>query len=216
MDHRQRVLTVVILTLVISFSVGFVSEYVRDTMTFSWAIDVGEEFVFDIVVMGNTSTGTTVLPPPYAIMNNTRISVEVISLPNVSTILYSGPFIETVVDHLKTNASFVNGTEIPVQYYDGINSLVSDCLLPVGGWIHLDAFFPNQLERPIMNRESYLSAHMRSFFFFGYKSNTTNYELEWHGLIDLATGIPNTVSFSIIDLGQPWNHFYTVTMTLVE
>ena len=215
MDHRQRILAVAILTIVITLSVGFVTEYVRQSMTFSWAIEEGDEFIFAVVVTGNRTTGTQVLPPPFADMNNTRIAVEIVSLPNVTITFYARNFIENIVEHLKTSSRFANGTDIPSEYYYTINKHVSQCVLPIGGWSHLDSFFPNQVDRPIMNQESYISAHLRNSFFFGYKSNTSNYESEWHGIIDLDNGVPLIASFWIYQEGQPWSYSYTVTMTLV-
>jgi hypothetical protein len=216
MDHRQRILAAVIITIIISFSVGFVSEYIRESMVFSWAIEEGDEFDFDVTVKGNMTAGLTVIPPPYASMNNTRISVQIVSLPNVSIIFYASSFIENVVQYSKTSTSFVNGTSIPISNYAEINTLMSRCILPIGGWGHLDLLFPNQFDRPIMNQESYISTHLRTSILFGYKSNTSSYEFEWQGIIDLDRGVPLTAFFRIHQVGQPWIHSYTVEMTLVD
>ena len=215
MDHRQRILTVVILTIVITLSVGFVTEYVRQSMTFSWAIEEGDVFIFDVSVTGDTSTNTTTLPPPLAAMNNTRIAVEIISLPNVTITFYARNFIENIVGHMKTSSTFSNGTSIPIGYYFPINVHVSRSMLPIGGWSHLDAFFPNEIDRPLLEDESYLSARLRDSFYFGYSSNETLEQSEWHGIIDLNTGVPQIVSFWIRRINQPWTSTYNVTMSLV-
>ena len=215
MDHRQRILAVVILTIVITLSVGFATEYVRQSMTFSWAIEEGDVFIFDVSVTGDTSTNTTTLPPPLASMNNTRIAVEIISLPNVTITFYARNFIENIVEHVKTTSTFVNGTSIPIAYYFPINIHVSMSMLPIGGWSHLDSFFPNEVDRPILEYESYLSARLRDSFYFGYSSNETLDQSEWHGIIDLNTGVPQIVSFWIRRISQPWTSTYNVTMSLV-
>jgi hypothetical protein len=215
MDYRQRILAVVILTLVITLSVGFVTEYARQSITFFWAIDEGDEFIFDVMVKGNTTTGSTVLPPLFAEMNNTRISLEIFSLPNVSVIFYGESFIENVVEHLKISSSFMNGSAIPTEYRFTINTHVSNCFLPIGGWSHLDSLFPNEVDRTINESESYLSAHQRSSFFFGYSSIAAYDSHEWHGIVDLETGVPSIVSFLIYREGQPWSYYYNVTMSLV-
>ncbi|MHA1964654.1 MAG: hypothetical protein ACW97G_08740 [Candidatus Thorarchaeota archaeon] len=215
MDHRRRILAVVILTVMIALSVGFVTEYVRQSMTFYWAIEEGDVFIFDVTVTGNTTTGTTTLPSQLISMNNTRITVVIISLPNVTITFYARNFIEDIVMQLKTRSTFVNGTDIPSEYYFEFNTHVSRSMLPVGGWSHLDLFFPNEIDRPIMEHESYLSARLRNSFYFGYSSNETNEASEWHGIIDLTTGVPQIVSFWLYQTNQPWTIWYNVTMSRV-
>jgi hypothetical protein len=214
MDHRQRILAVVILTIVISLSVGFVTEYVRQSMTFSWAIEEGDDFIFDVIVTGQT-TNSTVHPLPFADMNNTRISVEIVSLPNVSIVFYSRPFLENIVEHTKTSSRFINGTEIPSERRFTINRHVSQCVLPIGGWLHLDSFFPNHIDRPFMEHESYLSVFRKPFFYFGYSENETIEAQRWYGIIDLETGVPLIVSFWLYGTSQALTYWYNVTMNLV-
>jgi hypothetical protein len=199
----------------ITFSVGFATEYVRQSMTFEWAIEEGDMFVFDVLVKGNTTTGTQSLPPELLSMNNTRIAVEIISLPNVTITFYSDDFIDNIVEQQKTSTTFVNGTSIPSEYYYAINSHLSWCMLPIGGWTHLDAFFPNDLHRPFMEHESYLSARFRNYFYFGYSLNETYLQSKWYGIFDLNTGIPQIVSFWEYRTSQPWTHWHNVTMSLV-
>ncbi|MHA2080098.1 MAG: hypothetical protein ACW99H_03025, partial [Candidatus Thorarchaeota archaeon] len=83
------------------------------------------------------------------------------------------------------------------------------------GWSQLDLFFPNEIDRPIMEHESYLSARLRNSFYFGYSSNETNEASEWHGIIDLTTGVPQIVSFWLYQTNQPWTIWYNVTMSRV-
>jgi hypothetical protein len=215
MDHRQRIFAAVILTFVISLSVGFVTEYVRQSMTFSWAIEEGDDFIFDVIVTGQTTNSTEDPPLPFVDMNNTRISVEIISLPNVSITFYSRPFLENIVEHTKTSSRFVNGTDIPAVHRFTINRHISQCVLPIGGWLHLDSFFPNQIDRPFMEHESYLSVFRRASFYFGYSENETYEAQEWFGIIDLETGVPVIVSFWFYRTNQVWTYWYNVTMSLV-
>jgi hypothetical protein len=215
MDHRQRILAVVILTFVITLSFGVVTENVRQSMTFSWAIEEGDIFIFDVSVTGNISTGTQALPPGLLVMNNTRIAVEIISLPNVTITFYASDFIENVVEHMKTSSTFVNGTSIPSEFYYAINTHLSKCMLPIGGWTHLDSFFPNDLHRPFMEHESYLSARFRNSFYFGYSLNETTLQTRWYGIFDLNTGVPQIVSFWEYWTSQPWTHWHNLTMSLV-
>ena len=206
----------VFLTLVITFAVGSVTEYARQSMTFEWAIEEGDVFIYDVLVKGNTTTGTQSLPPELLFMNNTRIAVEIISLPNVTIIFYADDFIRDVVEYMKTSSSFVNGTSIPSEYYYEINTHLSRCMLPVGGWTHLDAFFPNGLRRPFMEHESYLSARFRDYFYFGYTLNETYQQTKWFGHFDLDTGVPQIVSLWEYRTSQPWTHWHNVSMTLVS
>jgi hypothetical protein len=215
MDHRQRILAAVILTFVISLSVGFVTEYVRQSMTFSWAIEEGNDFIFDVTVTGQLTNTTVDFPLPFVDMNNTRISVEIISLPNVSITFYSRPFLENIVEHTKTSSRFSNGTEIPSGRRFTINTHVSQCVLPIGGWLHLDSFFPNHIDQPFMEHESYLSVFRRPSFYFGYSENETYTAQGWYGIIDLETGVPLTVSFWHFLTSQALTYWYNVTMSIV-
>jgi hypothetical protein len=215
MDHRQRILAAVILTIVVSLSVGFVTEYVRQSMTFSWAIEEGDGFIFDVIVTGQTTNSTVDFPLPFVDMNNTRISVEIISLPNVSITFYSGPFLENIVEHTKTSSRFSNGTEIPAEHRFTINRHVSRCVLPIGGWLHLDSLFPNHINQPFTEYESYISVFRRPSFYFGYIENETYKGQGWYGIIDLETGVPLTVSFWHFLTSQALTYWYNVTMNLV-
>ena len=215
MDQRLKLVIVVVLTFIITLSVGFLTEYVRQSMTFTWGIEVGDEFVYEVSVTGNTTTGTQVLPPPLEPMNNTRIIVEIISLPNLTLYYHGTPFIEGVVEHLKTTTRFDDGSDIPNEFFFTINSHASWCILPTGAWGHLDSLFPNQVNISIPDQESYMTVSGTDSFFFGYWLNVTTNESEWHGIIDLNTGMPVVFSFSIWREGQPLSYSYNVTMTIV-
>ncbi|MFW9794130.1 MAG: hypothetical protein ACFFEE_07510, partial [Candidatus Thorarchaeota archaeon] len=122
MDHRLKLLVVVVLTFIIALSGGFLTEYIRQSMTFSWGVEVGDEFIYTVSVVGNSSTTTQVQPPPFEPMNNTRIIVEIIELPNL-TLYYNGDaFIQGVVEHLKTVCRFEDDSVIPAQYYTALNT----------------------------------------------------------------------------------------------
>ncbi|MFX1483174.1 MAG: hypothetical protein ACFFCP_08295 [Promethearchaeota archaeon] len=216
MDQRLKMLVVVALTGIISLAGVFLTEYTRQSITYSWAVEVGTELVYDISVVGNTSTGTQVLPPPFEPMNNTRIIVEINSLPNLTLYFYDTQFIQNVVEYPKTNSSLDDGSPIPAEYYFAINSRVSKCILPVGAWGHLDSLFPNHVNRKITDQESYISISGVDSFIFGYWINNTSSTSEWHGTLDLSTGIPTEFSFSIWSEGQPWSYAYTVTLTRVD
>ncbi len=216
MDHRLKLLFVVVLTVVITLAGGFFTEYIRQSMTFSWGVDVGDEFLYEVSVTGNTTTETQVLPPLFEPMNNTRIIVEIVSLPNL-TLYYAGiSFIQNVIDHPKTTTRFEDGSDIQTEFYYAINNHASQSILPVGAWGHLDSLFPNHINREIPNQESFTSIAGLNSFYFGYWLNETTSTSEWYGIIDLSTGMPTAVSFSIWRVGQPWTYSYNVTMTLIS
>ncbi|MFW9810727.1 MAG: hypothetical protein ACFFE6_15230 [Candidatus Thorarchaeota archaeon] len=216
MDHRLKLLFVVVLTVIITLAGTFVTEYVRQSMTFSWGVDVGDEFLYEVSVTGNTTTTTQILPPIFAPMNNTRIVVEIVSLPNL-TLYYSDiPFIQDVINHVKTIVRFENGSDIPTEFYYAINNHASNSILPIGAWGYLGSLFPNQINQAISNQEMYISVTKPDSFYFGYWLNETTSTSEWHGILNLNTGVPIDFSFSILRIGQPWVYSYNVTMTLVD
>ncbi|MFW9974058.1 MAG: hypothetical protein ACFFDQ_02165 [Candidatus Thorarchaeota archaeon] len=215
MDHRTRILAAVILTFVVTFSVGFVTENIRESMTFLWTIEEGQEFVFAVKVTGITTTNYSVSPPPFVEMNNTYIRVEILSLPNVTIIFYADTFLKNIVEPIKTSSSFSNGTDIPTEFRFIINRHISQCILPVGGWRHLDFFFPNQIDIPFVEHESYISKFYGNSFYFGYSINATNEAQDWYGIIDLETGVPHIVSFWFFRTSRVLTYWYNVTMNLV-
>ncbi len=215
MDYRLKLVVVVFLSFIIALSGGFLTEYIRQSMTFSWAVEVGDEFVYDVSVVGNSTTPSQTLPPPFEPMNNTRVIVEIISLPNLTLYFYGAPFIQDVVEHAKTTVRFEDGTDIPAIFYYAMNTHASWSILPIGAWGHLDSLFPNQINKAVREQDSYISIHRGDSFFFGYWLNQTYSTSEWHASLDLTTGIPTMFSFSVYTVGTPWTHSYVVTMTLV-
>ncbi|MFW9794129.1 MAG: hypothetical protein ACFFEE_07505, partial [Candidatus Thorarchaeota archaeon] len=87
-------------------------------------------------------------------------------------------------------------------------------ILPTGAWGHLDALFPNQVNRAIRDQASFISVGGVESFFFGYWLNETFSTSEWHASFDLTTGVPTEFSFWVYTVGTPWIHSYVVTMTL--
>jgi len=215
MDHRQRILTVIILTFMVTLAVVILTEDLYQSMIFSWKIEKETVLVYDVRVTGSVSSGNTTLPLSFAQMNNTRISATIVSLPNVSIIFYASDFLENVVDRLKTHSRFANGTDIPVEFGNPINTHISHCILPTGGWRHLDWFFPNHIDSPSSEHESYLSVFQQNLFYFGYSSNQTTEAEQWYGIVNLDTGIPQVVSFWIYRTSPLTISSYAVTLFLI-
>jgi hypothetical protein len=218
-DHRRKRLVVVVLTFVITLSGGLLTEYARQSFVYSWAIDVGDEFLYDVTVVGNRTTTTSVLPPPFEPMNNTQIVVEITSLPNLTLMYYSRLFVQEVVNYPKTSSQFEDGSPIPPEFYNTINSHMSMSMLPIGAWTHLDSLFPDQTNIELSDYESFISRFDNGFFFFGHWENQTRPRPEvneWHGIYDVNTGIPTLISVSVVSRGSLISDIYTITMTLVS
>jgi hypothetical protein len=209
----MKLLVVVVLTFIITLSGGFLTEYFRQSISYSWAVGVGDEFVYEVSVTGNTTTPTQTLPPLYEPMNNTRIIVEITSLPNLTLMYYAHVFVQEVIEHLKTVSRFEDGSAIPVAYYNEINHHASFCILPIGAWGHLDSLFLDQFNG---QSEIYTAKGDVDSFIVGYWSNGTNSRREWQGTIDLETGVPTVITFSLWSRGQPWIYYNRVVMTLVN
>jgi hypothetical protein len=212
-------LIVLVLTFVITLSGGILTEITRQSMVYSWAIDVGDKLVYDVTVTGNITTSQAILPPPLEPMNNTRIVVEITSLPNLSMMYYSRIFVQEVVNYPKTSSQFENGSPIPPQLYGTIESHMSMSLIPIGAWGHLDSLFPDQINRELINHESFISRYENDHFFFGHGENQTRPRPrvdEWYGIYDLETGVPSLITISATSIGALVSYYYTVTMTLVS
>jgi len=189
MVQRKALVITMIATLVVAVS----TEGIRSYMLFSWQIDEGDQFVYDVSVTGFYRSGASTLPLPLAPLNNTQVQVEIISLRNISLFVTAASFAETVIDYQKTDTTYADGTRIHVLHYYEINTLASRCFLPRGTWSRLGSFYPDQFSRPdntTIAVESYFAYQFHEFFIIGFVSYAETAESGWFGYISPETGVP--------------------------
>lgn len=218
MDHQRKIALCVVATVVIAFTVGFVTDELRESVRIEWKIEIGDDYVFSIGVEGYSGTGSTTNPPPFAQMNNSRIRSVIISLPNITIFMRLTDFGNLVIRFPKTLSTFENGSEIPLQYYRQINDLVSRCILPVGNWEMLDACFPDTVElaNDSTTVESYFGADFGGLFRIGFTRLTLYQGSGWFGDVIKTSGVPNKATFWAWSSIEPYIYSYNVTLTLLH
>lgn len=219
MFHRKKLVTALAITLIVTLVVAVSTEGIRQYMEFNWEIDEGDQFVYDVSVTGFFRTGSSTLPLVLAPLNNTQVQVEIVSLENISLFISPSAFAETVIEDVKTDTTYSDGTRIHVLMYNQINTLTSRCFLPIGTWSLLGSFYPDQFARPdnlTSPVESYFAYQFHEFFIIGFVSYSNFSESGWFGYVSPETGVPANMTswaWGITDLAE---YSYVTTLTSVS
>jgi len=217
MFHRKKLVTALAITLIVTLVVAVSTEGIRQYMEFNWEIDEGDQFVYDVSVTGFFRTGFSTLPLVLAPLNNTQVQVEIVSLENISLFISPSTFAETVIEDVKTDTTYSDGTRIHVLMYNQINTL--RCFLPIGTWSLLGSFYPDQFARPdnlTSPVESYFAYQFHEFFIIGFVSYSNFSESGWFGYVSPETGVPANMTswaWGITDLAE---YSYVMTLTSVS
>lgn len=216
MVQRKQLVTALAITVIVIVVVAASTEGIRNYMQFNWQINEGDQFLYDVSVNGYYRAGLSTLPLPLAPLNNTQVLVEIVSLSNISLFVTPTSFLETVIDYVKTDTTYADGTRIHVLQYYEINSLASRCFLPCGTWSRLASFYPDQITRPenaTIPVESYFAYQFHQFFIIGFVSYSTTAESGWFGYVSPETGVPLNMTswgWSSTDLAE---FSYVMTLT---
>jgi hypothetical protein len=217
MNHQRRLTLALIATLVIAFTVGFLTENLRASMLFQWVLEPGESLHFEATVTGYANAGSTPQPPPFASLNHSVIRATIESLPNFTIFMRIDDFPSEVVGFLKTSSTFANGSEIPALQYLQVNDLVSKSILPVGNWRSLDVYFPDSVELTgnATSVESFIAADYGNLFLVGFIRLSMVQGSGWFGYVNKTTGAPELMGLWAWSNVQPYTYSYNVTLTSV-
>ena len=184
---------------------------------FQWGVDVGEEFLYEVKVLGSNNNAS--IPVPYVKFNNTQILMRIASLPDV-TLLNSSERMTSVIEYAKIECEFTNGSAIPTDPGDGyymntsIPDILSSAILPIGGWPQIDSYFPDDYGADQYGANTYLSKTQQQWFYIGYYYYYIDFGYGWDANVSLSTGTPISViqwENDPICIGH-----YSVILTLVE
>jgi hypothetical protein len=201
--RREAVVGIVII-LVLSTSVIFLYQFALPAtdVQFRWEVEVGEEFTFDVQVLGHMDTynylNNASESVPFVEFNNTQIVARLVYLPNVTLVNNKTELID-VINSLKVECRFNNGTEIPVDNRHGfyprsnrsISEIVSRAFLPVEGWDFIDSLFID--DEVSYDSHWYFSRFEDNSFFMGYWSYYFDFGYGWKANLNLTTGLPLTI-----------------------
>ncbi len=188
-------------------SIGFFYLGSRSNHTLIWGIEIGDEYLYDVSVFGYDNNSQV----PFIGLNNTRIIVRVTDLPEIPQQLNFQSFLANVLEITKTDCWFENGTYFTQTWRDGINELMSRCILPVGDFELIDSLTNGTLDN------GYGSSFSEGSFYIGYHYFIVDFGHGWEGNVTLDTGVPVVTSlwdFSWHPPGEWFNYGITLTKTI--
>ena len=170
--------------------------------SFEWNVQVGDTFTFLVNVYHTTSL--------YAELHNTSMTVQITALPDLSNDWNESEFTSKVLESMKISLvlpiTHQNGTEINSTSSDSIISILSKCILPIGGWNTLDYYFPDGTHFSDYGSPTdftYFSFIEEGVFSFGYLFYNYDYGRTWEGHIDQVTGV--SIEVRILQTGMDPN-----------
>jgi len=203
---RRKILLFVVVGLVIISGI-----LVIPSLPFSWGIEQGDELVYNVVFIRDTG-GWYEQPnipfPSINNFNNTQIIVTITHLPLIVLTLNGATFITLIVNPDKITCTLENGTEVDDEAFD----LISNCILPIGGWDLIDSYFPNDTQSYQGSfYDTYFSEFGDDFFLFGYRKLIGDDTfISWSGFVHISTGIPVYVRQTYFDLTYTDEIFITL------
>jgi hypothetical protein len=193
--NRKKVAFVIILLVIITV-VGILTTQEIYVPDLEWAIKEDQEYKYMVKVYGyrciidpENISQISYDPPFYTPMNNTKIIMNISSLPSTPLPANKDAFAERVIEYMKTACRFENESAIPLVFHDRINQILSHCLLPIGNWEYLDSLYPNEIENPFFPGV-YISKKCSEHFEIGHILWTGYGEENWYGNVSLTLGIP--------------------------
>ncbi|MBY8998792.1 MAG: hypothetical protein KGD60_13780 [Candidatus Thorarchaeota archaeon] len=173
--------------------------------SFTWAVSVDDEFIFN-----TTSSGL-------GITENTMMRVLITSLPN-DTINSETDFLD-LISKPKVHVNLDNGSVLPSDLRTSLESFISRLFLPIGGWEYLDAIFPDNATEAGQHEfgcNTYLAILGENNLFFGHRYYNVDNGNGWHGVISLTTGVPLVIETWASDYVPPYvSYHWTFRLDLI-
>lgn len=198
LDRKTKSGILVIITVIFSPILWISDPLVIDASELNWSVDTGDEVIYNLVY----STANSYLDPSNETLafwleplNNTQVIFEITYLPEIPQFLNAIEFIDLVLNQTKSVVRFLNGSEIPTEYHEILNPLLSRCLLPIGDWIYIDRLYiDNPTPSTVYELEyTYLSSFEENHFKIGNAGLSQHGNEGWYGRINMTTGLPITV-----------------------
>lgn len=217
---RRSVLGPAIIVVSVLGVTGGVLVLYNQSAGLHWAVESGTEITYAVRVTGFTefvpTMNASLSPPPHAELNNTFVTIQIDSLPEISPFLNGAAFADSILSYVKTAITgpieYVNGTEVVSADYSFLNSLVSQSILPVGNWPFVDSLYPDKPDFPEGYCDTYFASSGTSFM-IGYRYFLIDAGWGWYATVDMNTGLPtNATVWGSQYYGSTW-YSYEVTLT---
>ena len=188
--------------------------------TFSWGINSGDEFEFNVTAFGAIEYPPLGSSEPIVLSSiaNSSITVRIESLPT-PIILTETDFLD-LISAIKVSSRFSNGSDIPTNVSVQLNELISRLFIPIGAWEFLDSLFPDTTEDAGQHEfgcNTYLSKLYDTSFFLGHRRFNVDAGSWWHGNVSRSNGAPLSIETSSSSYHPPYEYYsWTFKLTLIE
>jgi len=164
---------------------------------FEWAVEEGAVFEYEVRAWGDTSAGSISesLEVEILSLDGTTLRVIIVSLPLVSGVFNATTFGLSIVSVPKASCTLTNGTDLEGQLEDIVNSSISGCFLPIGGWSGIDSLYSDELPYwGAYGQPYYASKLSGDHLQFGYTwFGPFDDSGGWSGNVTLSDGVPSRV-----------------------
>ncbi|MHA2143655.1 MAG: hypothetical protein ACXADF_15195 [Candidatus Thorarchaeota archaeon] len=160
---------------------------------FYWGTQVDETLLYEIASYGYQEGGLGEgVTDEILALNGSRIIVTITNLPNLSRVVDSWSFRNMVIERNKVSCTFENGSSIPLDSRQIIKQALSGCILPVGDWALLDAYYIDEFSYYLADR-SYATKLHDDYLSISWKRLGIDDIEGWSGNVRLTDGIPTHV-----------------------
>ncbi len=166
-----------------------------------WAVEIGDEFEYSVFHMSSTSEHG-VANISYLQLNRSLVVFEITSLPEIPLVMDETTYIDSIIDQIKCEVRFENGSDIPAEFRNDCILLFSHYLLPVGDWDYTDSLFDYDPSYNIGETVyDYLGYQGDGVFIIGHIGSEHHGSEGWKGNVNMTSGVP---SYFIYSSGYMW------------
>ena len=171
---------------------------------FYWGTQVNETLLYEIRAYGDSYAGNYGVNEIDEILalNQSRVLVTITSLPNLSSVVDSVTFENTVIQKNKVSCTFENGSNLPSFSNGKMARALSGCILPLGDWSLIDSFYIDQSPGWVADQEFIIARLHADYLFIGWEwSGSYDDSGGWYGNVRLTDGIPTQAIWHYYHLG---------------
>jgi hypothetical protein len=220
---RNSKISAIILIVAISLPILWIFDPIVIVATdLAWDVQAGDEFHYQIRYMYQTYN-LGYIPDEVAIwlrpLNNSQIIFEITDLPIIPLLMTSTGFADLIISYNKCEVRFENGSDIADNHRNLLNSLFSNCLLPIGDWNYLDGLYPDT--HPTSSLYDLNRCHKSYFsdddFFIGNTGSSHHGSAGWNGLVNTTNGVPQSIrQYEGWYWGDGTSYSYSLLLSLEE
>ena len=221
LSKKSQYAVVSVLLLVLSAPLWLVPSIFYTPWT--WSVEIGDEFSVLVEYTSWSNLGLSAYPDQNMTIHSsqTYVRTTITSLPNITAGLNAESFRSQIMGHNKTVTTFQDGSNVTGTWAARINLLISETILPTGGWSKIQSFYATS--RPTsfpMNVEStffYTKLLHDSYLVSAGSGDFYHVSREWKSFVNLDTGVPMNITDSSSTIwGDGTRYGYRLTIWITE